>query len=218
MIRRARLSRVPHIVLLGDSIFDNRAYTGREPDVVSHLQDVLPETWQASLLAVDGATTRSLPAQVERVPTDATHLAVSIGGNDALGNMDLLSAPARSTGDALALFGQRAGDFEAQYRRALAPVARLGRPLILCTIYNGALADAKEAALARIALMLFNDAIIRTAFELKTSLVDLRLVCSEPADYANPIEPSGQGGSKIARAVARAAGAIPGGASTEVFT
>ena len=94
---------MPHIVLLGDSIFDNRAYTGREPDVITHLQDVLPDSWHATLVAIDGAATRGLPSQ------------------------------------------------------------------------------------------------------------------SEPSDYANPIEPSGQGGLKIARAVARAAGAIPGDAGTKVF-
>ncbi len=208
---------VPHIVLLGDSIFDNGAYTGREPDVIAHLREVLPRSWQATLLAVDGATTRGLPSQAERVPKDATHLAVSVGGNDALGNIDLLSAPARSTADALALFGARVDEFEAQYRKSLAAVVRLERPLTLCTIYNGALPDPQEAARARIALMLFNDVIVRAAFACGATLVDLRLVCSERSDYANPIEPSGQGGLKIARALARAAGAIPGDPATRVF-
>lgn len=33
-------------------------------------------------------------------------------------------------------------------------------------------------------------------------LIDLRLVCDEAGDYANPIEPSVQGGAKIAAAIA----------------
>ena len=33
-------------------------------------------------------------------------------------------------------------------------------------------------------------------------MIDLRLVCCEAADYANPIEPSGSGGRKIAKAIA----------------
>jgi hypothetical protein len=37
--------------------------------------------------------------------------------------------------------------------------------------------------------------------------IELRHVCTEPADYANPIEPSVRGGAKIARAIARAVGA-----------
>jgi hypothetical protein len=32
-------------------------------------------------------------------------------------------------------------------------------------------------------------------------MIDLRFVCSSPADYANPIEPSSIGGAKIARAI-----------------
>jgi hypothetical protein len=37
----------PHVVLLGDSIFDNAAYTRGEPDVVGHLRDLLPSPWRA---------------------------------------------------------------------------------------------------------------------------------------------------------------------------
>jgi hypothetical protein len=34
-------------------------------------------------------------------------------------------------------------------------------------------------------------------------------VCAEESDYANPIEPSGSGGKKIAAAIAAAVGAGP---------
>jgi hypothetical protein len=57
--------------------------------------------------------------------------------------------------------------------------------------------------------MLFNDVIVRVAVEHHASVIDLRLVCNESADYANPIEPSGPGGLKIARAIARATGVRP---------
>lgn len=77
-----------HIVLMGDSIFDNSAYTAGEPDVNRHLQQCLPKSWRSSLLAVDGSTTRELAGQVGHVPSDATQLVVSIGGNDALLNSD----------------------------------------------------------------------------------------------------------------------------------
>jgi hypothetical protein len=32
-------------------------------------------------------------------------------------------------------------------------------------------------------------------------LIELRLVCSSPADYANDIEPSTRGGERIAKAI-----------------
>lgn len=197
-----------HVVLLGDSIFDNAAYTGREPDVVHHLRSILPSGWKASLLAVDGAVTSDLSAQVRKVTADASHLVVSIGGNDALGNSDLLALPVDSTAEALELFHRRVRAFEADYRSALDEVLELGRPTTLCTIYNGNLPDPERARHARVALTLFNDVILRAAFELSLPAIELRLVCNEPADYANPIEPSGRGGRKIAMAIARAVGAL----------
>lgn len=196
-----------HVVLLGDSIFDNAAYTGGEPDVVQHLRSILPPGWQASLLAVDGSVTSDLPSQVREVPPDASHLVVSIGGNDALMNSDLLDLPVDSTAEALELFHQRVEAFESSYRPAIEEVLELGRPTTLCTIYNGNLPDPEHARQVRVALALFNDVILRTAFALGLPVIELRLVCNEPADYANPIEPSGRGGRKIALAIARAVGA-----------
>ena len=38
----------------------------------------------------------------------------------------------------------------------------------------------------------------------KLDLIDLRLVCNEPQDYANPIEPSSRGGAKIANVIVKA--------------
>ena len=200
-----------HIALLGDSIFDNSSYTGAEPDVVMHLRALLPRGAHATLLAVDGSITRSLTEQVRGIPADATHLVVSIGGNDALNNLGLLDVRATSTADALRLFEVAVGRFEADYRSALRPMLDCGLPVTICTIYNGAFEDPDEAARARVALMLFNDVILRVAFEHHASVIDLRLVCSERSDYANPIEPSGQGGLKIARAIVRATGAAPAG-------
>lgn len=202
----------PHIVLLGDSIFDNRAYTGGEPDVVSHLRRLLPPTWHASLGAVDGSTTADLAAQLASVPEEASHLVISLGGNDALLNSDLLARPVRSTTEALILFAERVERFEAGYRTAIQAALGLGRATTVCTIYNGHFEDPREARLARIALMLFNDVILRMAFEHRLDVIDLRSVCDEPADYANPIEPSGRGGRKIAQAIARSVGALNGAA------
>ena len=43
-----------HIVLLGDSIFDNAAYVNGGPEVIEQLRSILPQDWQATLLAIDG--------------------------------------------------------------------------------------------------------------------------------------------------------------------
>lgn len=209
------MSASSHVVLLGDSIFDNRAYTAGAPDVVGHLRALLPSTWKATLCAVDGSTAADLEEQLPTVPPDASHLVVSIGGNDALLNSDLLGKPVGSTAEALALFSQRSSAFEVVYRAAIDGVLALGRDTTVCTVYNGNLAPL-EAPLARVALMIFNDVILRVAFECGLRVIDLRLVCTQAADYANPIEPSGPGGQKIARAIAQSIGAIgePGRAAT----
>ena len=198
-----------HIALLGDSVFDNRAYTGTEPDVLGHLRSFLPSGWQASLLAVDGSTTRDLTSQLPRVSPDITHLVISVGGNDALLNFDLLAHPVSSTREALALFRVRVREFESAYRLAMAAVLALERETATCTIYNGNL-EGIEGGLARVALMMFNDVILRVAFEEQLPVIDLRLICTEAGDYANPIEPSGRGGQKIAQAIMRALALIEG--------
>jgi GDSL-like Lipase/Acylhydrolase family len=195
-----------HIVLLGDSIFDNCAYTGGAPDVVGHLRELLPAAWRATLCAVDGSTAADLSEQFVDVPSDGSHLVISTGGNDALLNSDLLGTSVSSTAEALSLFGDRIWRFEQAYRAAIDGALAMRRDTTVCTIYNGNL-EAREAALARVALMMFNDVILRVAFERGLRVIDLRLVCTEAADYANPIEPSGRGGRKIAQAISRSLGA-----------
>jgi hypothetical protein len=201
----------PHIALLGDSIFDNSSYTAGAPDVIGHLRAGLPAGWRASLLAVDGSTTQDLAAQVGRVPADVTHIVVSIGGNDALLNSDVLDLPVSSTAQALGIFRERASRFRSSYASALDGVLALGRRTTVCTIYEGNLEPPHLAGVARAALVFFNDAILRVAFEKRVGILDLRLVCSEPADYANPIEPSGSGGKKIAAAILAAVGVVGSG-------
>jgi hypothetical protein len=195
-----------HVVLLGDSIFDNAAYTSGAPDVVTHLRSLLTPGWQATLLARDGATTADLPFQLRRVPEDATHLVVSIGGNDVLRNVDLLSMRAVSSLEILEAFAQRASSFERAYRNAIQQTLALERSTAVCTIYNGAL-EPERATAARMGLAIFNDVILRTVADFRLDALELRSICTEPADYANPIEPSGAGGLKIARGIVTVVGA-----------
>ena len=131
-------------------------------------------------------------------------------GNDALQNIDLLSLRVTSSTAALEAFAARVGAFERAYRSAIMAAVALRRTVVVCTVYNGALQE--HAAAARVGLAIFNDAILRTAVDLRLDALELRCVCTEPEDYANPIEPSGQGGLKIARAVALAIGALPASA------
>lgn len=191
-----------HIVLLGDSVFDNVAYVPGEPDVVRQLRALLTPADTASLLAVDGAVVRSVPEQLRRMPADATHLVVSVGGNDALGQVGLLEDRTPSIGDALLRLSDVVAGFAAAYRAMAEALAQTGRPSGLCTIYDPRFPDPRLQRLAVTALPLFNDVILREAIRRGWPAIDLRAVCSEPEDFANPIEPSARGGEKIARTVA----------------
>jgi hypothetical protein len=192
-----------HVVLLGDSIFDNAAYVRGGPDVIRHLREALPSGWKATLRAVDGAVTGSVRRQLEQLPPDATHLVLSIGGNDALGHMHVLEDASRTIADALNRLADIGGGFARNYRTMLEDVLLRGLPTALCTIYEPRFPDPRVQRLAVTALPTFNDIIIRDAFLRGLPLIELRLVCDEDADYANPIEPSSRGGAKIAAAIAR---------------
>lgn len=189
-----------HVVLLGDSIFDNAAYVGGSPDVVSQLRDEL-DGWRCSLLAVDGDVIAGVQRQLGALPQDATHLVVSVGGNDALGYGFLLQEQPETVAHALTLLAAAQGRFAEEYNAMLNAVAAIGLPAAVCTIYDTPPSGPQQPVI-KAALCLFNDAITRAAFSRGPALVDLRLICSEDGDYANPIEPSEQGGRKIARAIA----------------
>jgi lysophospholipase L1-like esterase len=194
-----------HVVLLGDSIFDNAAYVQRsEPDVVKQVQTKLPQGWKGTLCAVDGAVTTGVERQLQRLPADASHLVVSVGGNDALRNSGILREPARSVAEVMAKLADVRDEFSRNYETMLDAILERRLPTAVCTIYDARFPDPQEQRLVVPALSVFNDVITRAAFGRRLSLIDLRLICNEPDDYANPIEPSAKGGDKIAAAIAQA--------------
>lgn len=189
-----------HLVLLGDSVFDNALYTGDGPDVTSHLRMELPSSWSVTKLAKDGSTTTDISSQLMRLPPSISNIVVSVGGNDVLAEIDALSQPVSSIGHALIELDFRAAIFEDKYRDVMRAIKVLYPKFAICTIYNGDLPIAIRAS-ALAALKLFNDAIIRVAIELDLDVIDLRFVCAEPTDYVGHIEPSESGGRRIALAI-----------------
>jgi len=193
-----------HIALLGDSVFDNKVYVAPAPPVIEHLKKLIPTPWKATLCAVDGHTTVDIRGQIPKVPADASHLFVSVGGNDALRYLNLLSDLTKPGPILLRELSKAAQAFRANYAAAVAQVHGLSKPTWLCTIYNGNLGpELAEAAACAVAV--FNDAIYSVAHERHLPVIELRNVCNQPSDYANPIEPSSNGGQKIARAISELA-------------
>jgi hypothetical protein len=190
-----------HVVLLGDSIFDNARYVPDRPPVIDQLRQALPRGWQATLLAVDGHITKDVSTQLNNLPADATHLVVSAGGNDALGESAVLGEAVKTVGAALSLIQDARVRFRHSYRTMLQALSAIGKPAAVCTVYDAipGLGSGEQAALAG-----FNEVILREAFVAGLPVIDLRLVCVRAADYSHvsPIEPSAVGGAKIVRVIA----------------
>jgi lysophospholipase L1-like esterase len=191
-----------HIVLLGDSILDNARYVETNQAVSDHLSQELPAGTRCSLLAVDGDTTRNVPTQLKRLPASTTHLVLSVGGNDALGWLPTLDRPATSVMDALGHLHLIQSDFRQHYEQLLAGIAQLGKPTLVCTIYDAVpgLTPSLQTALS-----LFNDVVTRTAMRYPFDVLDLRTLLKEPGDFSerSPIEPSEQAGRKLAHSVSQ---------------
>ena len=128
-----------HIVLLGDSIFDNAAYVddGRgEKPVLDQLRGLLPDGWKVTLKAVDGHFIGDVCRQLDEAPADASHLVVSAGGNDALIQRSTLWESADSVGEALLILAGKREKFRGDYRAMLHTVCARGKATVVCAIYD----------------------------------------------------------------------------------
>lgn len=193
-----------HVVLLGDSIFDNRVYVGAaDPAVIDQVREHLPEGWKATLLAVDGDVTSDIVKQLQGLPEDATHLVVSVGGNDALQAEPVLSRPTDDVAGGLLKMADVRDAFEASYSEMLEQLLALNKPTAVCTIYDPNYKNENDQRASVLALAGFNDVITRAANRYGLPVIDLRVLFDSSKDYANPIEPSAVGGDKIARTIRR---------------
>lgn len=164
-----------HVVLLGDSIFDNATYVPGERAVIDQLRQFLPQGWQATLVAADGDVTLGLFDQTRRLPQDATHLVISSGGNDALGELERLNLPVDSMRSALTRLADIQEAFESNYRAMLDHVLTLGRHTAVCTIYESIPGLDRHL---RTTLSVFNDVILREAIRAQIPVIDLRHICT----------------------------------------
>ncbi len=170
-----------HLVLLGDSVFDNGVYV--EPgqaDVTAHLRRKLePLGWMLDMLAVDGAVASSVEGQLARSPVvRPCTFVLSVGGNDALGHLDMIldMTPNRSTGSVLRAFNGIREEFRERYARVLDLIVSHGQPLIVCTIYNPRFPEPELQLLAKTGLSFFNDVIAEEALRRRLPIIDLRAV------------------------------------------
>ena len=207
-----------HIVLLGDSIFDNGKYVkSGEPDVPTQLQGLLERGDKVSMLAVDGDVINDIDGQLKKMPNDTTHLVISIGGNDTLGILAEFSRTTKNIGDSFLKLHDLRDSFESDYIKMLTNALSFNLPTTLCTIYNPCFEHSEMERvsdymmlgvnndtlqkMAMTALPIFNDVIFQEAVNCNVPVIDLRLIFNDKSDYANPIEPSAIGGLKMVKVI-----------------
>ena len=220
------------LLLLGDSIIDNKSYVlSNELDVTEHLKELYIEQPDVSITnnAVDGDTMYNIEYNHLDTPDveEASHIIVSIGGNDLLHNISFLQTTSELSKvmgkDArIGKWGRRELNpsrnkvfeetyfeiikpFKKQYETIVANLSSHRANLLLCTVYEGDLVDSDEFSdvnnSSKTMVSLFNDIVYRTANKYGADVLELREIFVRPEDYANPIEPSHIGGGKLAKAI-----------------
>ena len=189
-----------NLVLVGDSIFDNAAYVDG-PDVRAQVETKMPDDWTVSLLAVDGSYILDVPGQLDQLPSDTQRLVVSTGGNDVLVQTEVLGDAVTSVGEALLLLDEAVAQFREDYCEMLEAVLATDIQSFVCTIYRPNFPDGDLQRMTSTALGLFNDVIIEEASLRLLPILDIRAIFTDGGDYANPIEPSVQGGEKLAEVI-----------------
>jgi lysophospholipase L1-like esterase len=208
-----------HIVLVGDSTLDNQSYVSPGPPVIQQLRAKLPSGASATLVARDGDVVDGvISRQVARVPADATHIFLSVGGNDGLRQMDVLQQRVQSVQGAVLKISQIQNTFIEKYNSMLDKVLALGLPTTIFSIYRPCYLhpdpmrrmrslgmdtsfQAEMQKAAETSLCILNDVIYTCAIERGLPLIDLKTMFNEEKYYANPIEPSCEGGNKIVEAI-----------------
>jgi len=194
-VMRPQNSDAKHIVLAGDSIFDNDIYVMGEAGVIEQLRRSIPKDWSAFKIAVDGDCIRDVVKQLDNLPTHATDLVLSIGGNDAREYRYLIDK-IKSPGDIQNILSGPKAEFSAQYSVLLDRLLELPVRLTVCTIYTAIpFEEPVWRMFAPMAIKVFNDAILEHAKVRSIPVLLLEEICTLETDFSStsPIEPSSIG-------------------------
>lgn len=202
-IPEAAGSVVRHIVLFGDAMGDlQRVQQERGPGgLEGRLMPNDPDPWKLTLLSADRVVRRSITTEI---PPDATHIVISIEGNRAIQSSGLLATAPASYEEALSRLSYAADEFEREVRALIAAARTVALPAVICIMFPPRYEEPVHQRAAATALAIFNDRIIHRAADAQMGMVDLRAACTEPGDYANETQLSGDGLRKAARLIWRA--------------
>ena len=206
-----------HIILAGDSIFDNGSWVPGDPDVATQVKSLFDIKDKVTLLAVDGDIINGVADQLKGLPDDATHLFISVGGNDALGMLGTMRKAVSSVAEGFLHFHKIRKEFERMYEAMLLNALSYNLPTTVCTIYKpclshrnairmfshseSGLTSEQQQKVANTALPIINSVISKEAIKAELPVIDLEVIFNNVDDYANDIEPSAVGGIKMAKII-----------------
>lgn len=199
--------------LLGDSIFDNKAYVSEGGTVEDQLANLLPKI-RHLLWANDGDTTTETFEVLKDmhgvyVDNESVAAVLSVGGNDALQAAHVMLEPAEKVFDAFTAIGKHVAQFKRSYEYVIDRLmdSYVQENIAIATIYDKIpeYQDGLVGPNERLALGLYNNVITEIASRRKLKLLDLRVICDDPSHYStvSPIEPSEEGGKVIAQEIAK---------------
>ena len=192
---------VPRIVLVGDSILDNRPYAGTRGSTAQILATLAPDI-VVETVAHDGDVMADVHHQLSLLePCKDTLAVVSIGGNDCLRLLNSLGTWAffRNVCSFLWTYGD-------EYEATLRLVTEQYGEVLALNLYG---LNSTCGALLGPAVMLVNWLMARRAQRLGVRVIDIHglfthasdYACIAYPEYARVIEPSARGAFKIAAAV-----------------
>ena len=180
MKREAFASSAKTIYLMGDSVLNNARYVPHKQSVEAQLRQQLSDSILRNL-AEDGAKIQDLEQQLAKLdPDQMQHVVVSIGGNNIL------------AGDALRTMQQQMRVFLAKLR-GVVPAQKV----TLLQVYQP---SDPTYAIYKSDIAAWNAWLTKNNDGMQ--VIDLMYYMQDPDDFAN-VEPSGQGGKKIADALSQ---------------
>ena len=133
------------VILLGDSIIDNKVYVGsNELSVLEHLEKLSLDKYLQ--IALDGATTHHvLNKQLDFVREEHSHIVLSVGGNDLLSNIGFLLQDLKySPNSILEQLKNLVTPIVQNYETIVSNLASYSATSLLCTVYEGDLVGSDE--------------------------------------------------------------------------
>lgn len=179
-----------HVIMLGDAIL---------PDI-GNLVDPLGPGFAGRLSLVS----LQEMADGSGLPMDATHAVICLEGNEAIAESGLLDGHSAPYRESLARLALAADAFEQMIEPLIRSALDAGLLTLICTGFKPRYDDPERQQAALAALAIFNERIITRAVSSHLAIVDLRLVCGAPDDYASATRLAPAGLQKAVGVIRRA--------------